>query len=126
MMDCSILKPNFVAMNHLVADGRERLADEFLVREWPVDFGRVEEGDAAVDRWLSPMHPSPIAETSSSIPEPGAALGTLAPLHRGRQGACDEGAVRRPVTRRGAGAAIIASLLMLPPVRGLCPAPRPA
>ena len=66
----------------LVADGLERLADELLVRERPVDLRGVEEGDAALDRRAdqrdhllpvggsagssgsSPMQPSPIAETS--------------------------------------------------------------
>ena len=35
--------------HHSVADRRECLADEFLVRERPVDLGGVEEGDAEVD-----------------------------------------------------------------------------
>jgi hypothetical protein len=33
----------------LVADGREGFADELFVDEGAVDFGGVEEGDAAVD-----------------------------------------------------------------------------
>ena len=34
----------------LVAEGRERFADELFVRERAIDFGRVEERDAAIDR----------------------------------------------------------------------------
>ena len=34
----------------LLADRGERFADELFVREWAVDLGRVEEGDAALDR----------------------------------------------------------------------------
>ena len=36
--------------HHLVADRRERLADQLLVGEGAVDLGGVEEGDAALDR----------------------------------------------------------------------------
>ena len=36
--------------DHLVAERREGLADHFLVGEGAVDFGGVEEGDAALDR----------------------------------------------------------------------------
>ena len=46
----SILNPNFVAITTLIADGREGLADEFLVRERPVRFGGIEERDARVHR----------------------------------------------------------------------------
>ena len=35
--------------HHLVAERRERLADQFLVGERAVDLGGVEEGDAALD-----------------------------------------------------------------------------
>ena len=35
--------------HHLVAEGRERLAHQLLVRERAVDLGGVEEGDAALD-----------------------------------------------------------------------------
>ena len=33
----------------LIANRRERFADELFVRERPVDFGRIEERDAAID-----------------------------------------------------------------------------
>jgi hypothetical protein len=68
-----------------VLDRFECLADEVLVRERPVDLRGVEERDAALDGgadegdplvlrrtrrklWLSPMQPSPIAETSRLLP----------------------------------------------------------
>ena len=35
--------------HHLVTDGRERLADQFLVGERAIDLGGIEEGDAALD-----------------------------------------------------------------------------
>src|SRR4029077_19482814 len=34
--------------DHPVAQRRQRLADEFFVGEWAVDFGGIEEGDAAL------------------------------------------------------------------------------
>ena len=42
----SMSKPNLVAIDDLVADRRERFADELFVRVRAVDLGRVEERDA--------------------------------------------------------------------------------
>jgi hypothetical protein len=36
--------------HHLITDGSERVPDQLLVRLGPVGLGRVEEGDAALDR----------------------------------------------------------------------------
>ncbi|MGY3648599.1 hypothetical protein ACVWW2_003890 [Bradyrhizobium sp. LM4.3] len=36
--------------DYFVAEGGEAITHEFFVREWPVDLGRVEEGDAVVNR----------------------------------------------------------------------------
>ena len=41
--------PEFGGDHHLVADGSERFADQFLVHELAVDLGRVEERHAALD-----------------------------------------------------------------------------
>ena len=43
------LKPNFVAMTHLIAERRQRLADQLLVRERTVGLRGVEERDAALE-----------------------------------------------------------------------------
>src|SRR4030088_399736 len=40
----------FCGDHHLVADRSERLADKLLVSERAIDLGRIEEGDAALDR----------------------------------------------------------------------------
>ena len=42
-------EPELGGDHHLLAEGSEGFADEFFVREWAVDFGGVEEGDAAFD-----------------------------------------------------------------------------
>ena len=39
-------KPNLVAIDDLVAEGRERFADELFVRVRAVDLGGIEERDA--------------------------------------------------------------------------------
>ena len=44
------LEPELRRDHHLIADGSERLADEFFVGERSVDFGGIEKGDAAFDR----------------------------------------------------------------------------
>src|SRR5207253_3512174 len=50
-----------------VADGRERLADEFLARERTVDLGRVEERDArVVGRTDDPNSLAPRSEEHTS------------------------------------------------------------
>ena len=41
-----MLKPNFVAIDDLVADGLERLADDIFVRVRAVHFGGIEERHA--------------------------------------------------------------------------------
>ena len=46
----SMSKPNLVAIDHTVAERTQRLADDLLVLERPIDLGGVEEGDAPVDR----------------------------------------------------------------------------
>ena len=69
----------------LIANRRERFADEFFVRERPVRFGGVEERDAAINGRaddadpvlrlrgrprspkLMPMHPKPSADTSNPL-----------------------------------------------------------
>ena len=38
------VEPELGGDHHLVADRRQRLADELLVGERPVDLGRIEEG----------------------------------------------------------------------------------
>ena len=42
----SMLKPNFVAIDDLIADRLERFADQILVGERPVHFGGIEERHA--------------------------------------------------------------------------------
>lgn len=44
------VEAEFGGDNHLVAKGRERFADQFLVDERTIDFGGVEESDAALNR----------------------------------------------------------------------------
>ena len=76
------LEPELGGDHHPSAKGCKRFADEFFVGERTVDFSRIEEGDAAIDRrmderrsfpclsptglspWLILMQPSPRAETS--------------------------------------------------------------
>ena len=76
----------------LVAEGRERLADQVLVGERPVDFGGVEEGYAALDRRADQRDRSPrvvrgaIGEAQAHAAEADrrnleAALSKLALLH---------------------------------------------
>src|SRR4029453_3256668 len=36
--------------HHLITQRRQRLANEFLIREWPISFSSVKERDAALDR----------------------------------------------------------------------------
>ena len=43
------LEPELRRDDDLIANGRQRFADEFLVRERPIRFGRVEERDAGID-----------------------------------------------------------------------------
>jgi hypothetical protein len=43
------VEPKLGGDHHLLADGRERLAHQLLVRERTVDFGGVEEGNPEVD-----------------------------------------------------------------------------
>ena len=43
------LEPELRGDDHLIAERRQRFADEFFVGERPVGFGGVEEGDATVD-----------------------------------------------------------------------------
>ena len=37
------------ALDYAIANGRQRLTEQFLVRVWPIGFGRIEEGDARID-----------------------------------------------------------------------------
>ena len=56
---------------HLVTERSERFANEFLVRERAVDFGGIEEGDAAFDCRANQcdafllFHGGPVAEAQS-------------------------------------------------------------
>src|SRR2546421_679162 len=43
--------PELGGDHHFPAEGSKGFADELFVREWPVDLGGVEEGDADVDRF---------------------------------------------------------------------------
>ena len=43
------IEAEFGGDDHMVAKGGQSLADELLVHEWAIDFGGIEEGDAALD-----------------------------------------------------------------------------
>ena len=43
------LEPELRRDDDPIANGRQRFADEFLVREWPVGLGGIEKRDASLD-----------------------------------------------------------------------------
>ena len=79
------IEAEFGGDHHLVAQRRQRFADQFFIDIGPIDFRRVEESDAELDAprgsgrsyrsgrpagqrlKLMPMQPRPRAETSSSL-----------------------------------------------------------
>ena len=69
------LEPELRRDHDLIANGRERFADELFVRERPVGFGRVEERDAAVDGGANDREALvttggwPVAEADAHAPE---------------------------------------------------------
>src|SRR6476619_3208186 len=72
----------------LVTDRFERLADEFLVREWPVDLRRVEERQAALDGGADePDHVLPVGEGWEARAHPHAAQPSRRDLQAGAEGA---------------------------------------
>ena len=70
------VEPELGGDHHLLADRRERLAHQLLVRERAVDFGGVEEGDAEVDGRpdqrdpLLLVHGRAVAEAHAHAAEP--------------------------------------------------------
>jgi hypothetical protein len=44
------LEPKLGGDHHLSAERRKRFTKEFFVGEWTIDFSRIEEGDATVNR----------------------------------------------------------------------------